>query len=145
MVLVAIIVIVGVALAISYFLSNREDAEIDQTINELGDISAAAQEWYRKPSELGGGNWSFTGFTMGAISQPESTEVAAFRVVSAKGDSLSLEATGSDFTVDVSVTPSSTGNCQVTKGKAAPAPIPTPTPTPTPTPKANSNSNASGG
>lgn len=127
-----IIVVVGIAIAITYFISNQQDAEIDETINQLTNITAEAQQWYRKPSEFGGGNGSFAGFTLAKISQPDSTEVATFTVVSANADSLSLEAIGSDYTVDVSATHSSMGNCHVTKGNAKPMP------------KGNSNGNSNG-
>ncbi len=129
MVLVSIIVAIGIAIAITYFISNQQDANINETINELSNITAEAQEWYRKPSQLGGGNGSFAGFTLAAISQADSTQVATFTVVSAKGDSLALEAIGADYTVDVNVTHDQMGKCQVTKGKGKV------------NPKANSNGN----
>ncbi len=110
LVLVAIVVGVAVALAITYFRSNQQDTEISEVINELNHISVTAQGWYRKPPELAGGNGSFVGFTLKTISQPDSTDLAKYYVMSATDDLLSLEAVGySNFTIDVRVTPDSVG------------------------------------
>ncbi len=110
LVLVAIIVGAAIALAVTYFISNQQETEINEVINELNHISVTAQGWYRKPLELGGGSGSFTGFTLAIISQPDSTDLAKYSVVSAEGNSLSLHAVGySNFTIDVVVTPSSIG------------------------------------
>lgn len=110
LVLVAIIVGAAIALAVTYFISNQQETEIDEVINELNHISVTAQGWYRKPLEMGGGNGSFTGFTLATISQPDSTDLAKYSVASALDNSLSLHAVGySNFTVDVTVTPSSIG------------------------------------
>lgn len=110
LVLVAIVVGVAVALAITYFRSNQQETEISEVINDLNHISVTAQGWYRKPPQLAGGNGSFTGFTLRTISQPDSTELARYYVISARNDLLSLEAVGnSNFTIDVKVTPDSIG------------------------------------
>lgn len=110
LVLVAIIVGVAVVLAITYFRSNQQETEVNEVINELNHISATAQAWYRKPLELGGGNGSFATFNFAVISQPDSTDLARYYVISTTNDLISLEAVGySNFTVDVKVTPDSIG------------------------------------
>jgi Tfp pilus assembly major pilin PilA len=120
-VLGCIIVVIAVAVAIPYFMSYQEEANIDEVTNELNDISSAARGWYLKPSSMGGGNHSFTGFTLASILHPDSTELASYSVIYADGDSLALEAVSSPsltsaFTVDVNVRPNSSGTCHVTRG-----------------------------
>ncbi|HUI30815.1 MAG TPA: hypothetical protein VLX91_11400 [Candidatus Acidoferrales bacterium] len=116
LVLGTFIVGVAVVLAIIYFRSNQQQTEIDEVINELNHISSTAQGWYRKPTQLGGGDGSFTGFTLMTVAQPDTTGLAIYHVVSAKGDSLSLEAVGfSHFTINVVVSPSSIGAYTVIK------------------------------
>ncbi|HUI30816.1 MAG TPA: hypothetical protein VLX91_11405 [Candidatus Acidoferrales bacterium] len=144
LVLVAVVVIIAVVIAINYFISNKQDTEIDEVINELGNITSSAQIWYRKPMELGGGNGSFTGFSLHAISQPDSTELASFTVVYADKDSLFIEAASLDesnssaFTVDVGVNPQSESQYHVNKGKAKGIP------TAVSTGNGNGNGNAGG-
>lgn len=122
LVLGGIIVVIAVSLAIPYFLLYQENANINEVVNELNDISSDAQGWYRKPTEMGGGNGSYAGFTLAKISQPDSTELATYSVVYANKDSLSLEAvsssnSGSDFTVNLNVGPHSAGTCVISKGR----------------------------
>ncbi len=116
LVLVAIIVGVAIALAVTYFRSSQQETEINEVINELNNISISAQGWYMKPLQLSGGNKSFTGFTLAVISQPDSTDIANYKVVTANGDLLTLEATGyTNFTIDVNVTPNSIGSFNVVR------------------------------
>jgi hypothetical protein len=116
LVLAAIIVGVGIAVAIAYFRSGEQETAIDEAINELNHISSAAQGWYRKPFEFDGGNRSFDGFGFEKISQSDSSDVAKYTVISAKGNLLSLKAIGySDFTIYVNIYPDSVGNFVVTR------------------------------
>jgi predicted PurR-regulated permease PerM len=121
-VLAAIIVAIALGLAVAYFISYQVNSNINEVINELNSISSAAQGWYLKPRELGGGNHSFTGFSLDKISQADSTDLATYNVVYAGSDSLSLEAVSapgfisSDFVVDLDVGPHSNGKCRVDKG-----------------------------
>ncbi|MCL4510946.1 MAG: hypothetical protein M1470_07750 [Bacteroidetes bacterium] len=115
-VLVAIIVAVAIALAVVYFKSNQQDTDINEVINELNHIAATAQGWYRKPPTMGGGNRSFTGFTLATISQPDSTDLAKYQVVSANSGLLQLQAIGYlNFTVAVNVYPDSIGSFSVVR------------------------------
>ncbi|MGC8595613.1 MAG: hypothetical protein ACP5US_05070 [Candidatus Kryptoniota bacterium] len=114
--LTVIIVGVAVALAITYFKSHQQEVEIDEVINEMNHIAATAQEWYRKPTEFGGGSGSFSEFTLQTISQPDSTELAKFKITSQSANTFSLQAVGrSNFTIDVIVYPDSIGPYLVTK------------------------------
>jgi hypothetical protein len=61
-VLGVIIVGIAVVLGILLFQQNAVDQKRDLVINEILHISEIAQQYYRKPSSLGGGNNSFTGW-----------------------------------------------------------------------------------
>jgi len=60
------IIILGIALAvaISMFKSNAQSANRDQVINYLNNLGAMAQQYYRKPTVMGGGGQSFAGFRL---------------------------------------------------------------------------------
>ena len=115
-IVVAIIVAVAISIGIIYFKSNQQETDINEVINEMNHISVTAQGWYRKPIQMGGGNGSFTGFTFSAISEPDSTDLARYQVLSANGNLLQLEASGYlNFTIDVNVYSDSIGSYSVVR------------------------------
>ncbi len=115
-VLVAIVVAVAISLAVVYFKSHEQETEINEVINEMNHISATAQGWYRKPLSMAGGAGSFTGFTLKTISEPDSTDLASYQVVSASGQLLQLKAVGNlNFTVSVDVYSDSIGAYKVVR------------------------------
>ncbi len=63
------VIIVGIAIAvgISMFKSNAQSSNRDQVINDLNNLAAKAQQFYRKPVAMAGGGQSFGGFTMAAV------------------------------------------------------------------------------
>ncbi|MCL4539091.1 MAG: hypothetical protein M1378_05740 [Bacteroidetes bacterium] len=63
------VIIVGIAIAvgISMFKSNAQSSNRDQVINDLNNLAAKAQQYYRKPTAMAGGGQSFGGFTMAAV------------------------------------------------------------------------------
>jgi len=62
------VIIVGIAIAvgITMFSSSASNANRDAVVNDLNNLAAQAQQYWRKPLEMGGGNRSFTGFTLNA-------------------------------------------------------------------------------
>ncbi len=87
----AIIVAVSIAVAINIFISRSgamTEQYINDTINDCIRIGQLAQAWARKPVELGGGGWSFSGFRLSYISFPESTSYAKYEVNIVNSDSL---------------------------------------------------------
>ena len=58
------VIIVGIAIAvgISMFSSSAASANRDAVVNDLNNLAAKAQQYWRKPAEMGGGNHSFKGF-----------------------------------------------------------------------------------
>ncbi len=60
------VIIVGIAIVVGINLASAsaQSANRDAVISDLNNIGAFAQQYYRKPTALGGGGNSFTGFTI---------------------------------------------------------------------------------
>ena len=61
LVLSAIIVGVSIMIGINMFTSSAVQANQDAVVQDCMMIAARAQEWWRKPAAMGGGNRTFTG------------------------------------------------------------------------------------
>ena len=63
------VIIVGIAIAvgISMFKSNAQSSNRDQVINDLNNLAAKAQQYYRKPTAMAGGGQSFAGFWLAPV------------------------------------------------------------------------------
>ncbi|MCL4539472.1 MAG: hypothetical protein M1378_07720 [Bacteroidetes bacterium] len=63
------VIIVGIAIAvgISMFKSNAQSSNRDQVINDLNNLAAKAQQYYRKPTSMAGGGQSFAGFWLAPV------------------------------------------------------------------------------
>ncbi len=62
------VIVVGIAVAvgITMFSDNAISANRDAVSNDLVNLAARAQQYYRRPTALGGGGNSFVGLTAGA-------------------------------------------------------------------------------
>lgn len=60
------VIIVGIAIVVGIQLASTsaQNANRDAVIADLNNIGAYAQQYYRKPSTMGGGGNTFTGFTI---------------------------------------------------------------------------------
>ncbi|MDR3627484.1 MAG: hypothetical protein P4L45_11655 [Ignavibacteriaceae bacterium] len=65
-VLGAIIVGLAITVGISLFTSNAQSANRDAVINDLNNLGSLARKYYISTISLGGGNQSFTGWTIPA-------------------------------------------------------------------------------
>ena len=63
------VIVVGIAVAvgITMFADNAVSANKDAVTNDLVNLASRAQQYYRRPTALGGGQGSFT--TLTALSQ----------------------------------------------------------------------------
>ena len=63
------VIIVGIAIAvgISMFKSNAQSSNRDQVINDLNNLAAKAQQYFRKPTSMAGGQQSFGGFALAPV------------------------------------------------------------------------------
>jgi len=63
------VIIVGIAIVvgITTFKSNAVSANRDQVMNILIHLASRAQQYYMKPTSMGGGNRDFKGFALTAV------------------------------------------------------------------------------
>jgi Tfp pilus assembly protein PilE len=63
------VIIVGIAIAvgITMFKSSAVDANRNAVISDLMNLASKAQQYYRKPTELGGGGQSFKDFALSPL------------------------------------------------------------------------------
>lgn len=71
------VIVVGIAVAvgITMFTDNAQSANRDAVTNDLVNLASRAQQFYRRPKALGGGEGNFSGIT--SISQLTSKQVNA--------------------------------------------------------------------
>ncbi|NOX19007.1 MAG: hypothetical protein GXO87_12100 [Chlorobi bacterium] len=63
-VLGVIIVGIAVVVGINVFTASSIEANRNAVIGDLTNLASMAQQYYRKPTALGGGNQTFTGWTV---------------------------------------------------------------------------------
>ncbi len=88
------VIVVGIAVAvgIQMFSDNAISANRDAVSNDLVNLAARAQQYYRRPTALGGGGGSFTGLT--TVTQLTSKSVNANGSYALSGTSAPLTLTG---------------------------------------------------
>ena len=89
------IIIVGVAimLGITYFRASAIDTKRNLLIGECANLAAMAQQYYRRPSAMGGGGRSFKGWTIPPTLK--TTSNGSFTAVS-YSDSVVITAVGNE-------------------------------------------------
>jgi hypothetical protein len=62
------VIVVGIAVivGINLFVANAVSSNRDGLVADLNNVGAMAQQYYRKPTAMGGGGYSFTGWTIPA-------------------------------------------------------------------------------
>ncbi len=72
------VIVVGIAVAvgITMFSDNAVSANRDAVSNDLVNLAARAQQFYRRPAALGGGGNSFVGLTADATGLAKLTNMA---------------------------------------------------------------------
>jgi len=63
-VLGVIIVGIAVVVGINLFNANAEESAKDGVVSDCTNVGAMAQQYYKKPTSMGGGGNSFAGFTV---------------------------------------------------------------------------------
>ncbi len=107
-VLGVIIVGIAVVVGINLFNANAKESAKDTIVSEGTNLGAMAQQYFKKPTALGGGGNSFVGFVVptNLATTPSATWAASG--ASATGITFTgtpLTATGYTFSVTVAVTP----------------------------------------
>jgi Tfp pilus assembly protein PilE len=96
------VIVVGIAVAvgITMFKDNAVSANRDAVTNDLVNLAARAQQYYRRPTALGGGQGSFLGLTQDAAglkkltSMPNGTNANGTYTISAAGTSTTIQLQG---------------------------------------------------
>ena len=93
------VVVVGIAIAvgITMFSDSAASSNRDEVVADLQNLSARAQQYYRKPTTNGGGGYSFNGLTTSAITLLTNTPSNA-------NGTYSIETGGSGFGTTSTVT-----------------------------------------
>ncbi len=91
------VIIVGIAVAvgITMFKTNAVSANRDAVVNDLTNLAARAQQFYRRPVSLGGGGHSFIGFNISARegNNPNGSYIAS----GASATEITLTGTGTEL------------------------------------------------
>ena len=110
-VLGVIVVGIAVVVGINLFNANATAANRDGVISDLNNLSAMGQQYYKKPTSMGGGGNAFTGWTIptGLDSTANGTYVAtpSATTISIVGDGTEV---GNDATNPVKATATVTAN-----------------------------------
>ncbi len=107
-VLGVIIVGIAVVVGINLFNANAEESAKDTLVSEGTNLGAMAQQYFKKPTALGGGGNSFAGFVIPAklLTTPSATWVATPNAaVSCVFVGTPSAGSGYKFTVTVTATP----------------------------------------
>jgi hypothetical protein len=93
-VLALIIVAIAIAISVSLFRSNAIDGKRDILVEETTSLGVMALQYFKKPTELGGGGKSFLGWTI--PSQMVTTINGNFMTASIQADEVRITGTGSE-------------------------------------------------
>ncbi len=94
------VIVVGIAVAvgITMFSDNAISANRDAVSNDLVNLAARAQQYYRRPTALGGGGNSFVGLTADAAGLAKLTNMGT---TGNSNGTYSITAAGTDQQVEI--------------------------------------------
>ena len=94
-VLAVIIVGIAVAAGIQMFGKSSVTANRDAVQEDCMTILSQAQQYYKKPAEMGGGNRAFTGLTLAKLNWPASNvNASAYTLTVNAADQITVVGTG---------------------------------------------------
>ena len=109
-VLGVIIVGISIVVGINLFSASSLEANRDAVVSDNMNLAALAQQFYKKPTELGGGNNTFTGFTiptnLASTANGAYTAVVAAQTVTITGVGVVENSAGKSYKAVTTVTPS---------------------------------------
>ncbi len=90
------VIVVGIAVAvgITMFQDNAISANRDAVTNDLVNLSARAQQYYRRPTALGGGQGAFTGMDLGDLTSKPINANGSYALTSVAAAQIVLDGTG---------------------------------------------------
>lgn len=93
-VLGAIIVGIAIIVGLNMFSTGSVQANVSAVTQDVMTISSRAQEWWRKPDEMGGGGRAWTGITLPSVSFPDSTINGAYGIINVTDSTITVVGTG---------------------------------------------------
>lgn len=92
------VIVVGIAVAvgITMFQDNAVNANRDAVTNDLVNLSARCQQYFRRPLSLGGGQGDFSGVTIQDLTTKPSNANGSYVVTSAAATQVVLDGTGTE-------------------------------------------------
>jgi len=90
------IIITGIAIVvgINMFGTSAYQANQEAVLQDVVTIASRAQEWYRKPTVLGGGNRTFTGVTLLTLGLPTTTANGTYAIPTIAAQQITITGTG---------------------------------------------------
>jgi Tfp pilus assembly protein PilE len=90
------VIVVGIAVAvgITMFQDNAVSANRDAVTNDLVNLAARAQQYYRRPTALGGGQGSFATCTLAQLTSKPTNANGSYALSGASLASVTLTGTG---------------------------------------------------
>ncbi|MFQ6113457.1 MAG: hypothetical protein ACE5NG_05125 [bacterium] len=95
LVLSAIIVGISIVVGINMFGTSAYQANQEAVLQDVVTIASRAQEWYRKPGILGGGDRTFDGVSLTALGFPDSTSNGRY-AITGSGQQATITGTGQE-------------------------------------------------
>lgn len=107
MLIVLSIIIVGIAVVIGLglFSEGADQANIDQVVQDVVAMGAKAQQYYMKPTALGGGGQSFVGMTITDVGAATNRNGDSYAVSGAAAGSVTITGTCVTAKMDDDTTP----------------------------------------
>jgi hypothetical protein len=115
------VIIVGIAIVvgINLFTASSVEANKDGVVADNMNIAALAQQFYKKPTSMGGGNNTFTGFTiptnLATTANGTYTAVVAAQSVTITGKGNVQDSNGKVYQAVTTVTPTAISTATPTK------------------------------
>src|SRR5512142_13699 len=92
------VIVVGIAVAvgITMFADSAISSNRDAVSNDLVNLAARAQQYYRRPKALGGGGNEFTGLTIEKLTNKPSNANGTYTVTSVAAGEVVIDGEGTE-------------------------------------------------
>lgn len=92
------VIVVGIAVAvgITMFQDNAVSANRDAVTNDLVNLASRAQQYYRRPTALGGGQGDFDGLTLIKLTSKPINPNGTYALTSGAGQTAVIEGYGTE-------------------------------------------------
>lgn len=90
------VIVVGIAVAvgITMFQDNAVSANRDAVTNDLVNLASRAQQYYRRPTALGGGGNAFTGLTLAKLTSKPTNANGSYTLGTVNATSAAITGVG---------------------------------------------------